>query len=188
MKGGYFILSSLLFLMLTSCVPPSVPNYLVWSKVFEGSGNDTFCSILPVENGFLLVGVTNSSDGDLTGFTPKQKDAWILKINEQGDIVKQLVVGGNKDERTIEGVTEMVDAYVIYGLTYSDDIEDYEGNKDGLVIRFNKDLELMDTTALGISDTYDIIVHAALLQNNYNGYIGVLTNVLVEKPGTRCSS
>ena len=182
MKGKYFILilSLSLFLMLTSCAPPSAPNRLIWSKVFGGSEDDVFFSALPVEDGFLLVGVTNSSDGDLSGFTPKQKDAWILKINEQGDIEKQLVAGGNNDERVIEGIMETDDAYVIYGLTYSDDIEDYEGNGDGLAIRFSKDLELMDITALGDPDTYDILVHASLLQNNYNGYIGALINSLME--------
>jgi len=61
-------------------------------------------SVLPVENGFLLVGVTNFSDGDLSGLTPKQKDTWILRMNEQGDIEKQLVAGENNVERVIESM------------------------------------------------------------------------------------
>ena len=55
MKGKYFILilSLSLFLMLTSCAPPSAPNRLIWSKVFGGSEDDVFFSALPVEDGFL---------------------------------------------------------------------------------------------------------------------------------------
>jgi len=41
-------------------------------------------------------------------------------------------------------------------------------------------LKLTGITALGGPDTYDILVHASLLQNNYNGYISALINSLME--------
>lgn len=61
---------------------------LIWSKTYGGSEEDIATSAVQVSNGgYLIAGHTISSeDGDVEGDT-KNFDFWILKLNNQGDLI-----------------------------------------------------------------------------------------------------
>jgi len=66
---------------------------ILWQKIFGGSRSETLTDLLQVEDGYILAGNTFSRDGDLI-YSNGQSDAWILKINNTGDIQWSQVYGG----------------------------------------------------------------------------------------------
>jgi len=69
---------------------------IVWQKCLGGTESDVAHSILRLRGGgYLLVAGTRSSDGDLEGKKPTGTDAWLVQINEAGDILWQAVYGSD---------------------------------------------------------------------------------------------
>ena len=68
---------------------------IVWKKCFGGSGHDTaFAAVQTIDNGFVIVGSSNSNNGDLTG-NNGLSDAWIFKIDSLGNLQWQRNFGGS---------------------------------------------------------------------------------------------
>ncbi|WKL47607.1 hypothetical protein Q1W71_21950 [Flavobacterium pectinovorum] len=74
---------------------------LLWQKNYGGSKYDRFEAIQTNENGFILIGSSDSNDHDFTtnqgGF-----DAWIVKINKDGIIENKTNIGGSLNEYGLE--------------------------------------------------------------------------------------
>ena len=71
----------------------SIGNFQ-WQKSYGGSSAD-FCHAIcyGINGGYLLVGQSNSNDGDLTE-NKGGYDIWVVKISETGDIEWQNNYGG----------------------------------------------------------------------------------------------
>ncbi|HNI45727.1 MAG TPA: hypothetical protein PK230_13580, partial [Chitinophagales bacterium] len=72
---------------------------LVWARVFGGSNTDIFNAVtMTPDNQLLVVGNTESTDGDLD--TNKgYKDVWVVKIAlENGDLLWQKTIGGSLND------------------------------------------------------------------------------------------
>ncbi len=68
---------------------------VVWSKSFGGTSFDTARSISKsMDGGFLISGSSRSSDGDVSK-NNGQNDAWVLKINSDGNLIWQSTIGGS---------------------------------------------------------------------------------------------
>lgn len=67
-----------------------------WQRVIGGSGADDAIEIEPVEDGFIVLGNTNSSDGDVNRDSSKFKDAWLVRLNKTGEILWSKVYGASK--------------------------------------------------------------------------------------------
>ncbi len=66
-----------------------------WSKALGGSDDDrAFAIRQTLDGGFIVVGFTQSDDGDVIDFHG-YKDAWVVKLNKFGEIVWQKAVGGS---------------------------------------------------------------------------------------------
>lgn len=94
---------------------------IVWSKCFGGSDQEDAGSIIELNNsGWLLVGCTDSDDGDVTG-NHGGNDVWILKIDYSGIIEWQKCFGGSLSDQAFY-IQETLDGnYIITGNTASDD-------------------------------------------------------------------
>jgi hypothetical protein len=66
-----------------------------WTKVLGGTAfEDAASCIQTPDSGFLIVGRTVSTDGDVTGLHGSSVDVWIVKLNNQGQLLWQKCYGG----------------------------------------------------------------------------------------------
>lgn len=110
---------------------------LLWEKTFGGSSFDGVKAIYKTQNNeFLVAGNSRSSDGNLTK-NNGQNDAWIFKINAQGNVMWQKTIGGN-DVDLLMGITELNNGSIVgVGNSNSSDIDisENKGFSDVLIIK-----------------------------------------------------
>ena len=71
---------------------------LNWQKTYGGSGNDQANCIQKTNDGhYIIAGYTFSSDGDITRLDGGS-DAWVLKIDDLGNILQQTTIGTSGHE------------------------------------------------------------------------------------------
>ena len=109
---------------------------LLWEKTFGGTDFDTGRSVcLASDGGFYVAGHSRSSEGDLT-LNNGQNDAWVMKINSEGNLMWQKSIGGTGIDFA-NAIAELEDeSLVVVGETNSDDsdIPENKGFKDLLLI------------------------------------------------------
>ncbi|MGH2565859.1 MAG: hypothetical protein ACRDE5_15185, partial [Ginsengibacter sp.] len=67
-----------------------------WQKSAGGTGYETARDILQTaDGGFIVLGETNSTDGDVTAGYGGTKDIWVLKLSSSGNIQWQKRYGGS---------------------------------------------------------------------------------------------
>ncbi len=110
---------------------------LLWEKPFGGSSFDGVKAIYKTQNNeFLVAGNSRSSDGNLNQ-NNGQNDAWIFKINAQGNLKWQATVGGSNVD-LLMGVTQLENGTIIaVGNTNSSDLDisENKGFSDVLIIK-----------------------------------------------------
>ena len=85
---------------------------LVWEKTIGGTSFDVARSIVTTQdNGFLLAGSSRSSDGDVSE-NKGQNDAWILKVDADGNLQWETTVGGSNIDFAYD-VAELNDTSII---------------------------------------------------------------------------
>jgi hypothetical protein len=94
---------------------------IVWQKCLGGSGDDGAASIQQTSDGYIIVGVTTSADGDVDGFHGGEFDIWVVKLNALGDIVWQKCLGGSGDEQALSIQQTLDGGYIVAGCTSSID-------------------------------------------------------------------
>ena len=109
---------------------------LLWEKTFGGTDFDTGRSVcLASDGGFYVAGHSRSSEGDLT-LNNGQNDAWVMKINSEGNLMWQKSIGGTGIDFA-NAIAELEDeSLIVVGETNSDDsdIPENKGFKDLLLI------------------------------------------------------
>ncbi len=66
-----------------------------WQYTFGGSKNDRPYQLIPAESdGYLILCVTDSSDGQVTG-AHGEDDLWVLRVNAQGQLQWEQTLGGS---------------------------------------------------------------------------------------------
>ena len=145
---------------------------LLWQKTYGGSGFEFPYSLTEsVDGGYLITGLTTSSDGDITavhkgGFI----DAWMIKIDKDGDVKWDKSVGGNGNETCAFSMTTHNGDYLIGGNTTSND-GDFTGNNgssDGWIMRLDKQGKEKWTKVTGGSSGDDVNSACA---GNFENYI-----------------
>ena len=101
-----------------------------WQKTYGGSGYDeAHCIKQTRDGGYIVVGLTASSDGDINTFRG-YCDFWVIKINQAGIIEWQKTYGGFDYDAATSVVITPDGAYVIAGKSRSTD-GDVTGNHGG---------------------------------------------------------
>lgn len=96
---------------------------------FGGSSEDEAVDIVQANDGsYIVVGTTNSTDGDLTGRSGTDFDFWLINISETGEKIWSHTFGGSDDERATSIVKTTDGGYIISGYTKSSD-GDVSGNE-----------------------------------------------------------
>lgn len=124
---------------------------LLWSKNYGGSQDDNLGGMkMTSDGGFVLVGYTYSNDGDVL-FSKGGSDAWILKIDKNGEILWSNTYGGTKSDG-FGSVHEFPDGgFLLAGSTRSDDydIPGNKGDSDAWVFRIDSQGEIIGNNTYG---------------------------------------
>ena len=82
-----------------------------WQKSYGGSEDDKAYSILTTDDGYIVAGTTKSfGNGGL--------DAWVLKLDDDGNIQWQKSYGGSEDDE-IRQILPVDEGYIVSGYTRS---------------------------------------------------------------------
>lgn len=68
---------------------------IVWKKTMGGTGYESARDVIETSTGFLVLGETNSTDGDVVAGFGGTKDIWLLQLDFTGNLTWQKRLGGN---------------------------------------------------------------------------------------------
>ena len=96
---------------------------IIWQKTYGGSDDDYGSAMIQGgEGGYVIAGVTHSSDGDVKGFHGgTAPDCWVINISEKGNLLWQKTFGGTKDDEATSIVATRDGGYAFTGFTFSID-------------------------------------------------------------------
>lgn len=114
----------------------STDGNLIWQKTFGGTNFDVARSISKtLDNGFIIAGNSRSLDA---GFTNQgQNDAWVLKVDANGNLVWQKFVGGSENEFLFDAIELNNQTIIAVGESNSSDVNipENKGFSDALIIK-----------------------------------------------------
>ncbi len=131
---------------------------LLWQKALGGSGLDWAYAITTIQGGYVLAGLTESNDGDVSGIHKSEagynsQDAWVVKLDRNGNMQWQIALGGSELDRA-HAITATQDGYVMAGYTESrdGDVSGFHGYDDVWVVKLDKQGNKLWQQALGGSN------------------------------------
>ena len=160
--------TSLLLLLLS--VTLSAQPTLEWSRTFGGSNYDLAYTICEMPaGGFVLAGVTSSTDGDVFG-NHGGADFWIIKLSASGALQWKKLYGGSVNDSPY-ALSPTNDGGVIvagYSSSNDGDVSGNHGETDGWVIKLNQNGALEWQKSIGGSqrDYFE-----SVMQTPDNGFV-----------------
>jgi len=129
-------------------------NNIQWQQCYGGTYTETVVEIeLTSDGGYVLLGGTNSNDGDVSGFhgSPGNVniyDIWVVKVGSMGAIEWQRCLGGTKDESPSFIKITPDGNYLVGGFTFSNDGDvsgnhSYSGGSDHWVVKLDPSGEII---------------------------------------------
>ncbi|MBN2682223.1 MAG: T9SS type A sorting domain-containing protein [Bacteroidales bacterium] len=112
---------------------------LLWQKCFGGTNDDYATHIQKTDDGgYIVVGTTNSNNGDVTGNNGSY-DIWFVKLDNSGNIQWQKCIGGTNDDYAYFIQQTIDNGYIVAGYTWSNDgdISGNNGNEDMLIVKLD---------------------------------------------------
>lgn len=119
-----------------------------WQHLMGGTGTfDMFQDIVAVTGGgYLLIGTSTSSNtGTLSGVNSNGgQDAWLVKINDAGDMLWQKLYGGSNNDYFYEALPTQDNGFIIAGTSYSSNNGtltgiNNNGTADGWIMKVDAD-------------------------------------------------
>ena len=110
---------------------------LIWEKTYGGNSFDVARSISKTQNGdFIISGSSRSINGNLTN-NNGQNDAWVIRINDDGELKWQKSIGGSEIDFAYDAVELNNKSIIIVGDSSSSnfDISDNKGFTDVLIFK-----------------------------------------------------
>lgn len=126
-KNKYILFTGLLVVLIVTGAYSQVPA-IEWENSFGGSAFDYAMDIdLTSDGGYVVVGFTNSDDGDVT-VNHGINDIWVVKMNSIGNMEWQKSLGGTSNDKghSIQQTTD--GGYIIGGDTRSTNADVSGGN------------------------------------------------------------
>ena len=140
-----------------------------WQKVYGGSNTDFMRDFIAIPDGYVVVGYSGSTDGNLPPEVGGYYDAWMMKLDAAGNIIWSKTFGGSEND-VFESVVPSNDGgYVVFGVTASvdGDLNTPIGSNDFWVTKIDSNGNLIWSSVFGgtaAENAYDII---ALQDGNY---------------------
>ncbi len=118
---------------------------LEWQHNYGGADNDIATAVLQTnDGGYIVAGGTVSFDGQVSG-NHGAEDAWVLRLDQLGNILWKKTYGGTLNERA-ESIQPTSDGgFVLSGYSQSDDgdLTDNKGDFDYWVFKINANGDLI---------------------------------------------
>lgn len=113
-----------------------------WQKSLGGSGDEILHSIRQtLDSGYIAAGHTRSNDGDVSGNhgVGQQPDAWVVKLDNLGNIQWQSCLGGSEYEQAYSIQQTSDSGYIVAGVAHSidGDVVGNHGIGDSWVVKLN---------------------------------------------------
>lgn len=146
----------------------SVGN-LLWQNCFGGSSTEIGYDAYPLENGGIVItGYTQSYNGNVSGnHGPANfKDAWVIKIDDYGNLLWQKCLGGTSHE-TGNAIIENSDGDIImagFTMSYNFDVSGNHGNEDSWLVKLSERYNLIkgkifiDSNSNSLQDSNEVIL------------------------------
>jgi Secretion system C-terminal sorting domain len=155
----------------------------IWSKILGGSGHDQCSGIKQLLTGeFIVVGTTLSNEGDVATtpsiFQRDYKDIWVLKLDSEGKIIWQTILGGSENDYPISIALTKDNSILITGDTRSKDAI-FLGNYGGVDLFFLKLRDAIKTSEKEREKDFNIkcypnpVTNYLTLENNTEDLINV---------------
>ena len=112
---------------------------LIWEKSFGGNNFDVGRSInKTLDNGFIISGSSRSANGDVY-VNQGQNDAWILKIDTNGNLEWQKTIGGSNIDFSFDAIELNNQTIIAVGESNSNniDIPENKGFTDLLILKID---------------------------------------------------
>ncbi len=133
---------------------------LVWEKSYGGSGGGMYgdwatAVVESSEGGFVVVGHSSSTNGQVTGNHAGTEDFWVIKIDEEGSLIWEKSYGGFHTDMASAIVQTKDGSYIIAGHSASVDGDisshhgEWPGFEDVWVIKINGNGDLLWEKSLG---------------------------------------
>lgn len=123
-------------------------------EVFGGSLNDNANAVVSTaDGGYIMLGHTQSNDGDIVNKQNTSFDFWVLKFNAQNEIEWTNTYGGSDDDRGRDVIQTKDNGYVIVGYSASvdGDLEGNAGAQDHWVAKLDPSGDLVWQKSFGFS-------------------------------------
>lgn len=136
MKSIGFIVCVFLLLGCSSDTDdaPKEPNpQIAFSKTFGGSLNDSAQSVITTsDGGYIVLGFTQSMDGDITDKNSTVFDFWLLRFNANDELNWTKTLGGSNNDKGYKIIQTLDNNFVIVGSASSSDgdVSENEGSND----------------------------------------------------------
>lgn len=143
-----------------------------WKKCFGGTGYDSFNLAIGVNNdGFYLLGSTDSNNGDVSG-NHGERDAWIIKINNAGTIQWQKCFGGATFDSFSNALQTPEGGFILIGSSNSIDLGITDQDGDAWVVKINNTgtVEWQKTYGGSDSESFTSIIQTP---DNYYAIAGI---------------
>jgi len=125
---------------------------IIWNYLYGGSLDEFSKEIIPAnDGGFIILANTKSDDGDVSNLIG-YIDAWIIKIDNTGNIVWEKTYGGTNWD-ILRKIKSTSDGYVVTGETTSNTINGFNGDYDVYLLKVNNYGNIIWEKAFGGSNT-----------------------------------
>lgn len=176
-----YLVSLLLFQWLLNCsnTNDSEPNSQIdisSVNTFGGSKNDSAQSVVATsDGGYVVLGFTQSMDGDITDKQNESFDYWVLKFSTEDELEWQKTYGGSADERGSDIIQTDDGGYAIIGFSFSSDgdVSENSGLQDFWLVKLDANGTITWQKSFGYQGADSGI---SVIQTNDQGYLisGVL--------------
>lgn len=161
---------------------------LQWQKCIGGSRDEYGASLeRTIDNGYILAGTANSTDGDVTNIHPgtsfgiQTMDMWVVKTDASGNIEWEKCFGGSSADFASKVVQTPDHGFIISGYTSSTDgdVTNFRGLIDSWIIKVDSVGNLLWQKCIGgsffdyptyidISNTGKVYFGMATRSNDYD--------------------
>ncbi len=132
---------------------------LTSAKCFGGSSDDQANGLIATSDGnFVLCGLTNSNDGDVSGFHTSmfEPDVWVAEVNSIGDLIWQRCCGGSAQDEGFNVFELSNNTFVVTAFTYSSnfDVTNNYGSADAWIFKITNLSEISNAIDDGMLTVY----------------------------------
>jgi len=127
---------------------------ILWQRCLGGMSNDVVYRVIQTgDGGYVLVGGTDSNDGDVRGNHGESWDGWMVKLDKDGNILWQRCLGGRNDDE-LYNVQKVKNGYIVVGYTYSydGDVTINKGAEDLWILKLDEQGKIQWGKTLGGSN------------------------------------